>query len=89
MSAAPDRDALVAAANRAGIRTEADDTWGDVFSRVLVARIEPALAGRGATILAEYPACSAALARRKVGDPRVAEPILACACPNRGIGQSA
>src|SRR3990170_594588 len=34
--------ALAAAANRTGIRTEPDDTWSDVFSRVLVARIEPA-----------------------------------------------
>ena len=80
MRAAPDRDALAAAAIEAGIRTEADDTWGDVFSRILVARIEPALAERGATILTEYPACSAALARRKAGDPCVAERFELYAC---------
>jgi lysyl-tRNA synthetase class 2 len=72
--------ALAAVANRAGIRTEPDDTWGDVFSRVLVARIEPALAERGVTILTEYPACSAALARRKPSDPRVAERFELYAC---------
>jgi lysyl-tRNA synthetase class 2 len=77
---APDRDALAAAAKAAGIRTETDDTWGDVFSRVLVARIEPALAERGATILTEYPACSSALARRKPSDPRVAERFELYAC---------
>jgi lysyl-tRNA synthetase class 2 len=65
--------ALAEAACRAGIRTQADDTWVDVFSRVLVARIEPALAERGAAMLTEYPACSSALARRKASDPRVAE----------------
>jgi elongation factor P--(R)-beta-lysine ligase len=75
-----DAATLAAAANHAGIRTEPDDTWGDVFSRVLVAWIEPALAERGATILAEYPACSAALARRKAGNPRVAERFELYAC---------
>jgi lysyl-tRNA synthetase class 2 len=77
---APDRDALAAAAKAAGIRTQADDTWGDVFSRVLVARIEPALAERGAAILTEYPARSSALARRKPSDPRVAERFELYAC---------
>ena len=38
-----DRDGLVAAATAAGIRTAPDDTWSDVFSRVLVERIEPRL----------------------------------------------
>src|SRR5262249_688439 len=32
---------LATAANAAGIRTAADDTWGDVFSRVLVEKVEP------------------------------------------------
>src|SRR5439155_20655199 len=31
-----DRDALAAAAQAQGIRTAPDDTWADVFSRVLV-----------------------------------------------------
>ena len=41
-----DRDALAAAAQRQGIRVADDDTWADVFSRVLVERIEPNLGNR-------------------------------------------
>jgi elongation factor P--(R)-beta-lysine ligase len=68
-----DRDALRAAAEKAGIRTADDDTWSDVFSRVLVERIEPRL-GRGRpTLLMEYPIAEAALARPSSRDPRVAE----------------
>ena len=39
----PDRDALAAAAQAAGIQVADDDTWSDMFSRVLVERIEPQL----------------------------------------------
>lgn len=68
-----DRAAFAAAARRAGIRLASDDTWSDIFSRVLSEKIEPQL-GRGrATILCEYPISEAALARPKQGDPRVAE----------------
>ena len=55
------------------IRIAADDTWSDIFSRVLVERIEPNLGIGGPTILDEYPVVEAALARRKPSDPRVAE----------------
>ncbi len=68
-----DHDALVAAAKGQGIRVAADDTWGDVFSRVLVERIEPNLGIGRATILDEYPVSEAALARPTAHDPRVAE----------------
>jgi lysyl-tRNA synthetase class 2 len=62
-----------ASAEAGGIATAPDDTWSDIFSRVLVARIEPEL-GRGrATILHEYPVVEAALARPSPADPRVAE----------------
>jgi lysyl-tRNA synthetase class 2 len=72
-----DRDALAAVA---GVRTAADDTWADIFSRVLVAKVEPQL-GRGrATLLTEYPASEAALAQPKPGDPRVAERFELYAC---------
>jgi lysyl-tRNA synthetase class 2 len=68
-----DRDGLAAAAHAAGIRTGDDDTWSDVFSRILVERIEPRL-GRGRpTLLTEYPIAEAALARPSPDDPRVAE----------------
>lgn len=64
---------LAAQALRAGIRTAPDDTWPDIFSRVIVERIEPQLGLERPTLLIEYPASEAALARRKPGDPRVAE----------------
>jgi lysyl-tRNA synthetase class 2 len=69
----PDRTALADAARRCGIRTAEDDTWNDVFSRVLVERIEPQLGNGRPTILSEYPICAAALARPKARDPRVSE----------------
>ncbi len=75
-----DRAALAGQAVAAGIRLAEDDSWSDIFSRVLSARIEPHL-GRGrATILCEYPISEAALARPKPGDPRVAERFEFYAC---------
>lgn len=70
---ATDRDALAQAAVAAGIRVAEDDTWSDVFSRVLVERIEPHLGIGCPTVLYEYPVAEAALARPVAGDPRVAE----------------
>ena len=49
--AALELTAGAAAAKRQGIRVAADDTWADVFSRVLVERIEPNLGIGRATIL--------------------------------------
>jgi lysyl-tRNA synthetase class 2 len=57
----------------AGIRVAEDDTWSDIFSRVLVERIEPQLGHPHPTILYEYPAPEAALARPVPGRPEVAE----------------
>ncbi|ACL56874.1 EF-P lysine aminoacylase EpmA [Methylobacterium nodulans] len=68
-----DRAAFQAAVAGAGIRTAPDDTWADLFSRVLVERIEPELGQGRATILCEYPIPEAALARPSPHDPRVAE----------------
>src|SRR5690348_3325409 len=68
-----DAAALSREARRAGVRLAEDDTWSDMFSRILVEKIEPHL-GRGrATILDEYPTVEAALARPTARDPRVAE----------------
>jgi lysyl-tRNA synthetase class 2 len=75
-----DRDALAAAAAGQGIRTASDDTWADVFSRVLVEKIEPRLGHDRATILCEYPVSQAALSRPKALDPRVAERFELYAC---------
>ena len=77
---ATDRDGLLAAAVGEGIRTAADDTWADVFSRVLVEKIEPNLGRDRPTILCEYPVSEAALARPKAADPRVAERFELYAC---------
>ncbi len=75
-----DRAALAAEASRAGIRVSEDDGWADIFSKVLVERIEPQLGFGRATILCEYPVSEAALARPKPGDPRVAERFELYAC---------
>ena len=75
-----DAAALAAAAQEAGIRVAPDDTWSDVFSRVLVERIEPTLGDGRPTLLCEYPAPEAALARRCAHDPRVSERFELYAC---------
>jgi lysyl-tRNA synthetase class 2 len=69
----PDRDALASQARAAGIKLADDDSWSDIFSRVLVEQIEPQLGNGRATILMEYPRAEAALARAKPGEPAVAE----------------
>jgi lysyl-tRNA synthetase class 2 len=71
---------FAAAAQAAGVRTAADDTWGDIFSRVLVERIEPRLGLERATILYEYPAVQSPLARPKSSDSRLAERFELYAC---------
>ena len=75
-----DRAALAAEATRIGVSTAADDTWGDVFSRVLAERIDPHLGIGRATILNEYPLPLAALARTKAGSDWVAERFELYAC---------
>jgi lysyl-tRNA synthetase class 2 len=67
------RDALAKEAQRVGFEIADNDTWADIFSKILVARIEPKLGAGAATILFEYPRCEAALARATPHDPRVAE----------------
>ena len=68
-----DRGGFARQATAAGIRCAADDDWSDIFSRVLVERIEPNLGNGRATLLDEYPIIEAALARPTRADPRVAE----------------
>jgi lysyl-tRNA synthetase class 2 len=68
-----DRDALAARAEAAGVACAADDLWSDVFARILAERVEPRLGLGRPTILLEYPAPEAALARRHSRDPRFAE----------------
>lgn len=75
-----DREALAARAREAGVRVASDDSWADVFSRVIVEKVEPHLGHGRATILCEYPASEAALARPKAADRRVAERFELYAC---------
>jgi lysyl-tRNA synthetase class 2 len=79
-SGVPARDRLAAGAQGRGIRVADDDTWSDLFSRILVERIEPKLGFGRPTILTDYPASEAALARRKECDPRLAERFELYAC---------
>ncbi len=79
-SGATDRDLLAASLKAAGLRVAGDDTWSDLFSRVIVERVEPNLGLGRATILDEYPVAEAALARPTAHDPRVAERFELYAC---------
>jgi len=74
-----DRASLAAAAT-GRVRITDDDTWSDIFSKVLVEHVEPNLGQGRLTILFEYPAPEAALARAKPSDPRVAERFEIYAC---------
>jgi lysyl-tRNA synthetase class 2 len=75
-----DAKKLAAAAAKAGVATAADDTWGDIFSRILAERVDPHLGVGRATILYEYPLPLAALARAKSGSDKVAERFEFYAC---------
>ncbi len=68
-----DRANLAAEAKAHGMKLAGDDTWSDIFSRVLTEKIEPHLGIDHATILYRYPIAEAALARRCANDPAVAE----------------
>jgi len=69
----PDRAQFAVKANDIGVHVANDDTWGDIFSRVMVEKIEPHLGLGRPTVLDEYPTEMSALARPKASDPRVAE----------------
>ena len=75
-----DRGALATRARRAGFEVAENDGWADIFSKVLVARVEPKLGLERPTILYEYPRCEAALARSTPHDPRLAERFEIYAC---------
>ena len=63
-----------------GVRATAEDSWDDLFFRIMVERIEPRLGQGRATFLVDYPAHMAALARKSLRDPRVAERVELYAC---------
>jgi lysyl-tRNA synthetase class 2 len=67
------RDALAEQAEAAGYAVADNDGWADIFSKLLVARVEPVLGIGAPTVLCEYPRCEAALARACAKDGRIAE----------------
>jgi lysyl-tRNA synthetase class 2 len=74
-----DRAKLASAAD-AKVRITTDDTWSDIFSKILVEYIEPNLGQGRLTVLYEYPLPEAALARVASSDARVAERFEVYAC---------
>jgi len=77
---APRAEPLKNAAKARGLHVSENDTWEDVFFRIMLDRVEPHLGMDAPTILCEYPANLAALARRKPDDTRVAERFELYAC---------
>ncbi|QOG18969.1 MULTISPECIES: EF-P lysine aminoacylase EpmA [Bradyrhizobium] len=80
ISGAEGNRATLAQAAAGKVRIAEDDTWSDIFSKVLVEHVEPHLGQGRLTILFEYPSPEAALARVKAEDPRVAERFEVYAC---------
>lgn len=69
LGTAGDAGALAASA---GIALRDNETWEDLFFRLLLDRVEPQLGRTHPTFLTHWPAEQAALARRDPEDPRVA-----------------
>ncbi len=61
-----------ALAQAAGCPLRKDEQWEDLFFRLLLERIEPAIGQTRPTFLTHWPASQAALARKDPTDPRVA-----------------
>ena len=76
----PDTEALRWRVHEAGLRSAPDDQWSDLFSRVLVEKIEPYLGLGRVCCLYDYPAHEAALARRKPDNPLLSERFELYAC---------
>jgi lysyl-tRNA synthetase class 2 len=68
-----DREALARAAARDGVRVAPDDSWSDLFSKILAEKVEHRLGSERPTILYDYPLSEAALARASEDDPRCAD----------------
>ena len=66
-------DAAPALAAAAGARLRDNETWEDLFFRLLLERVEPRIGRAHPTFLTHWPTAQAALARRDPADPRVAE----------------
>ena len=70
LGTAGDAEALAASA---GMALRPGENWEDLFFRLLLARVEPAIGRPHPTFLTHWPAAQAALAQRDPADPRVAE----------------
>lgn len=68
-----DTKAFRSAAARSGVSVSEDTEWTDIFSAILVTKIEHNLGMNQLTFLYRYPICEAALARPCADDPRFAE----------------
>ena len=77
LSTLNNRDALAACSP---VAFQENESWSDIFSRVLVEKVEPNLGNGRMTVLYEYPSCEAALARTCAHDARVAERFELYAC---------
>lgn len=69
----PDHGALLAACRAGGIAAADGDTWEDMFFRIFVDRIEMNLGIGRPTLLVDWPAPLAALARIDPADRRIAQ----------------
>jgi lysyl-tRNA synthetase class 2 len=63
LAALRDRADLAGALDAEGIATDTGDDWDELFFRLFLARVEPHLGRERITVLEEYPASQAALAR--------------------------
>jgi lysyl-tRNA synthetase class 2 len=72
-----DREAL---AEQCTVQFTENDSWSDIFSRILVEKVEPNRGKGTVTVLYEYPAVEAALARVCTHDERVSERFELYAC---------
>jgi len=68
-----DAEALTQAARTVGVRPAEGAGWDDLFTQILLEKVEPALGLVKPTYLTGYPASQAALAKVSVQDPRVSE----------------
>lgn len=75
-----DRDSFFDAAQGTGVGLTGDMSWSDIFSAVLVTKIEPNLGHGRLTVLWRYPVCEAALACACEDDKRFADRFELYAC---------
>ncbi|HIJ37336.1 MAG TPA: EF-P lysine aminoacylase GenX [Rhodospirillaceae bacterium] len=69
----PDREKLAGQTKDAGLYVGENDSWEDIFFRIMLERIEPHLGDKAPLVLYRYPLTLAALAKPCADDPRLAE----------------